>query len=133
MDVSTGSIQKCSNCGKNKLCKECQRIAFPLTCKNLEKRGCRNITIKHDEICDICKDKQKTLNEKHRQQQKIIKENRDINDICRFCNKTLKKANKFGDNSHNECYKKDCDKNYIKLCNGWEHYGCRTILDNYSN
>lgn len=132
MDISDSSNkQSCSNCKKNKLCKECQRIAFPLTCKNLEKRGCRNITIKQDEFCDICKEKQKTLNDKHRQIKKIIKEeNRDINDICRFCNKTLKKTNKFGDNSHNECYKKDCDKNNIKLCNGWEHYGCRTILDN---
>lgn len=135
MDISDSSNKRpCSNCKKNKLCKECQRIAFPLTCKNLEKRGCRNITIKQDEFCDICKEKQKTLNDKHRQIKKIIKEeNRDINDICRFCNKTLKKANKFGDNSHNECYKKDCDKNKLNLCNGWEHYGCRTILNNYSN
>ena len=134
MDVPTSSIQKCSNCTKNKLCKECQRKAFPLTCRNLEKRGCRNITNEENEICDICKEKQKKLNEKHRNIKKIIKEeNRDINDICRFCNKTLKKINKSGDNSHNECYKKDCDKNGLKLCSGWDHFGCRIILDNSGN
>ena len=81
-DSSTNSKQKCSNCKKTKLCKECQRIAFPLTCKNLEKRGCRNITNKENEFCDICKEKQKTLNDKHREIKKITKEeNRDINDI----------------------------------------------------
>ena len=123
--------KKCDNCKNNKLCKSCFRINNPLTCKNLEKRGCRNISNELNTICDICKDKQKQLNIKYREQDKKLKEeNIDPNSICKYCNKTLKKINKSGDNSHNECYKKYCDENNIIICNGWEHFGCRIILDN---
>lgn len=129
-------MENCNQCTPKKICAKCYREQNPTACSFLERRGCRLLAKNVNEICERCKNTKNKGNEKQKMKTQIKneenKKNSDVNDLtrCKYCKEMLKGKNKSGDNSHNLCFKKDCDEKGFIVCNGLEHYGCRCLLIN---